>query len=172
MKRERVLVRATLALSCMLTIPSIFIGTQAGIVAPAVVGSQPSRVRKAFRPYGYFSLVGKPPKGFENFDTIQYWLKEDEQRGPDISDRTAGVNETGGAVYGYATISINRQKFVFTTKKVRGVSYKFNGRFLRDDFYDSELNLDRPVLVGTLSKYRRGRRVAEANLKLNYFAGT
>jgi hypothetical protein len=34
------------------------------------------------------------------------------------------------------------------------------------------MSFDRPVLVGTLGKYRDGKRVAEANIKLGYFAGT
>ena len=129
--------------------------------------------RQAFRPYGYFSLVERqPPKGFENFDTIQYWRKDQEQTGPDISERTAGVNESGGVVYKYATISITRQKFIFTTAKVKGVSYAFSGRFLRSDFVSADLDLGKPVLVGRLTKYKNGKRVAEANIRLSYFAGT
>jgi len=167
MTTKRLLLRLILALSCLLTIPALSLESQAKVSAFV-----PPLSQKAFRPYGYFSLVGKPAKGFENFDTIQYWRRADEQTGPDISQRTSGVNETGGVVYRYATISITRQKFVFTTAKVKGVSYKLTGRFLRSDFVDGEMNLERPVLVGTLSKYKNGKRVAESVVKLSYFAGT
>ena len=160
--------RATLTLSCLLTISVIAINAQAAQAAKA--GVRPTLSQKAFRPYGYFSLVGKPPRGFENFDTIQYWSSD--QSGPDISERRSGVNEAGGTVYKYAAISITRRNFVFTTRKVKGVSYKFSGRFLRSDFVFSEMDLKKPVLVGTLSKYKNGKRVAEANVKLSYFAGT
>ncbi|HEX9918475.1 MAG TPA: hypothetical protein VGA87_04865 [Pyrinomonadaceae bacterium] len=163
------MIRVVLSLGCLLPI------SVAPAAARAVVvrgGGGPLIAQKNFRPYGYFSLVGKPPKGFENFDTIQYWHARDEGTGPDISSRTSGVNETGGVVYGYATISVTRQTFVFTTKAVRGVSYKFSGRFLRSDFVGAEMNFARPVLVGTLGKYRNGKRVATANVKLGYFAGT
>lgn len=166
--RHRV-VRVVLSLSCLLSLAAIFVDAREAGVAR---GRRSLPARQAFRPYGYFSLVGKPPKGFENFDTIQYWRKEDEQTGEDVSQRTAGVNETGGVVYRYATISVTRQRFVFTTKSVRGVSYKFSGRFLRSDFVGSDMNFERPVLVGTLGKYRNGKRVAEANVRLGYFAGT
>ncbi|HEX8140961.1 MAG TPA: hypothetical protein VF553_00075 [Pyrinomonadaceae bacterium] len=128
--------------------------------------------QRAFRPYGYYSLVGKHPRGFENFDTIQYWQKRDEQSGPDISERLSGVIADESTHYRYATINITRQRFVFTTKRVKGVSYSFAGRFLRTDFVNAELDFDKPVLVGTLSKYRNGKKVAEANVKLSYFAGT
>lgn len=162
------IIRVALWLSCLPSISACFIIAQAHGFAPA----RSLHVQRAFRPYGYFSLVGKPPAGFENFDTIQYWRREDEQTGADVSSRTTGLNETGGVVYRYATISITRQKFVFTTRSVRGVSYKFSGRFLRSDFVGSEMSFERPVLVGTLDKYRNGKRVAGANIKLSYFAGT
>lgn len=134
--------------------------------------ASPLFTQRAFRPYGYYSLVGPHPKGFENFDTIQYWRREDEQTGPDISERLSGVNERGGVRYRYSTISINRQRFVFTTVKVRGTSYSFAGRFLRTDFVNSDLDFDKPVLEGRLIKYRNGKRVAGANVRFSYFAGT
>jgi hypothetical protein len=129
-------------------------------------------VQKPFRPYGYYSLVGAHPRGFENFDTIQYWRKEDEQSGPDISERLSGVTADNGVHYRYRTININRRSFVFTTRAVKGTSYSFTGRFLRTDFINTELNFDKPVLVGTLTKHRRGKKVAEAKVRLSYFAGT
>lgn len=165
---KQFMIRIGLSLGCLLSFSIMFVDVRAGVVTV----SRSPLVQKAFRPYGYFSLVGKHPKGFDNFDTIQYWRKEDEQTGPDISQRTAGVNESGGVVYPYATVSVTRQKFVFTTRIVRGVSYKFSGRFSRNDFVGSDMAFEKPVLVGTLGKYRNGRRVAEANVKLSYFAGT
>jgi hypothetical protein len=136
------------------------------LIASRAVGQTP------FRPYGYYSLVGAHPKGLEDFDTIQYWRKEDEQSGPDISERLSGVNERGGTRYRYSTISINRRRFVFTTVKVKGTSYSFAGRFLRTDFVNADMDFDKPVLAGRLVKYRNGKKVAEANVRLSYFAGT
>lgn len=171
MMTKHSMIRVVLSLVCLLPVWSARAVARGGVVVCSGGGGSPV-VQKAFRPYGYFSLVGKPPKNFENFDTIQYWQARDEQTGGDVSSRMSGVNETGGVVYRYATISITRQTFVFTTKSVRGVSYKFSGRFLRSDFVGAEMNFERPVLVGTLGKYRDGKRVATANVKLSYFAGT
>jgi hypothetical protein len=168
MSMNHFMMRGALSLCCLLSFPHTFVNARAG----ALNGGRALVVQKAFRPYGYFSLVGKPPKGFENFDTIQYWRKEDEQTGPDISERMSGVNETGGVVYAYATISITRRAFVFTTRAVGGLSYKFSGRFLRSDFVGAEMNFERPVLMGVLDKYRNGKRVARATVRLSYFAGT
>ncbi|HEX8633915.1 MAG TPA: hypothetical protein VF703_07160 [Pyrinomonadaceae bacterium] len=168
MTTKQLVIRLALLLSCLWPVSVKFVDARAGVLT----GGRPILGQKTFRPYGYFSLVGKPPAGFENFDTIQYWRKEDEQTGADISERTSGVNEIGGVVYGYATLSITRRTFVFDTKIVRGVSYKFSGRFLRSDFVGADMNLERPVLVGTLDKYRNGKRTARATVKLSYFAGT
>ncbi len=159
---------AALLTFCLLAIVASSLDTS----AKSLLAPQPPLVQKAFRPYGYYSLVGKAPKGFEKFDTIQYWRKDQEQSGPEISERLSGVNETGGVVYKYASISITRRKFVFTTAKVKGVSYRFSGRFLRTDFVNAEMDLKKPVLTGTLSRYENGKKVATANVQLSYFAGT
>lgn len=168
MTRTLSIIRLSLTIGCLLTILSVSLNARSQI-APA---STPLNIQKAFRPYGYFSLVGKHPKGLENFDTIQYWSKALEQSGPDISERLSGVTADEGVRYRYSSINITRRKFIFTTVKVKGISYSFSGRFLRTDFVNSELDFDKPVVAGTLSKYRNGRKVAGANVKLSYFAGT
>jgi hypothetical protein len=150
----------------------IMLSVSTGAGSQILSSSRPLFVQKPFRPYGYYSLVGAHPRGFENFDTIQYWRKQDEQSGPDISERLSGVTADKGVLYRYRTISINRRGFAFTTRAVKGTSYSFTGRFLRTDFVDNELDFDKPVLVGTLTKYRGGKKVAEANVRLSYFAGT
>jgi hypothetical protein len=160
---------AALLIACCLSTPGTSVVARE---ARVLRWAQPLLSQKAFRPYGYYSLVGDHPKGFKSFDTIQYWQKRDEQSGPDISERFSGVIADEGVHYRYSTISITRRQFLFTTVKVKGISYSFNGRFLRTDFVDTEINLDKPVLVGNLRKYRNGRKVAEADVKLSYFAGT
>lgn len=168
MTRKLSVIRLTLSIGCILTILAVPLKARHEIA----FSPQPLILQKAFRPYGYYSLVGTHPKGFEKFDTIQYWRKDQEQSGPDISERLAGVTADEGVLYRYATISVNRRKFVFTTVKVKGVSYSFAGRFLRTDFVNADMDFDKPVLVGTLNKYRNGRKVAGASVKLSYFAGT
>ena len=169
MTRKLFLLRTTLSIFCFLTMLYGFLAA-----APRIVSSSPPLFvqQQPFHPYGYYSLVGAHPKGFENFDMIQYWRKEDEQTGVDISERLSGVKADEGVLYRYSTISINRRRFVFTTRRVKGTSYSFSGRFLRTDFVNNDLNFDKPVLVGTLTRYRRGRKVAEAKVRLSYFAGT
>lgn len=168
MTRKLYLLRTALSIISLLATLSVSPGAGSQIIS----SSRQHFIQQPFRPYGYYSLVGAHPKGFENFDTIQYWRKEDEQSGPDISERLSGVTADEGVLYRYRTITINRRSFVFTTRAVKGTSYSFTGRFLRTDFVNTELNFDKPVLLGTLTKYRRGKKVAEAQVRLSYFAGT
>lgn len=128
------------------------------------------QTQRAFLPYGYYSIQGEAPKGFQNIDSIQYWRQDSS--GPDVSERLSGVNLVGGTRYRFAAITVNRKNFSFTTRKVNGVHYSFSGRFLRTDFLDDELTEEKAVARGTLVKYKNGIRVARANITLSYFAGT
>ncbi|HYY57933.1 MAG TPA: hypothetical protein VE842_11420 [Pyrinomonadaceae bacterium] len=168
MRLRLALVCLTLFCSCLMPMLATRAEAQSGFPN----SSSPLVIQRAFRPYGYYSLAGNHPAGFEKFDTIQYWSKEYEQSGPDISERLSGVHADGGVRYRYATISITRRRFIFKTVRVKGTSYGFSGRFLRTDFVNAELDFDKPVLVGKLTKYRNGKKAAEANVRLSYFAGT
>ena len=138
----------------------------------SVTHSDSSQQQRAFRPYGYYFIQGRVPKGFQNIDTIQYWLPRIETSGLDDSLRLAGVNLVGNTRYRFATITVNRKNFSFVTKKIKGVHYSFSGRFLRTDFLNDELKEERAVVRGTLVKYKNDTRVAQANITLSYFSGT
>lgn len=129
--------------------------------------------QRSFRPYGYYFIQGRVPKGFQNVDTIEYWLPQMETSGlNDDSRRLAGVNLVGGRRHKFATITVNRRSFSFVTKKIGGVHYSFSGRFLRTDFYNDELEEERAVARGTFVKYKNDVKVAEATVTLSYFSGT
>ena len=84
-----------------------------------------------------------------------------------------GVQLNNGTTYRFKTLSVKRDNFTFTTMTLRGISYSFAGKFLKGGVYASGiLDEDTPVLEGTLTKFRDGKKVAEANLKLVYFGGT
>ena len=142
------------------------------LLTPPLTHLNPNEQQKAFRPYGYYFIQGKKPKGFQNIDDIQYWLRSHESSGPDVSERLAGVNLVGGPRYRFATITVNRKSFLFVTRKVKGVHYSFSGRFLRTDFLNDELNEEKAVVRGTLVKYKNGVIVAQATVTLSYFSGT
>jgi len=83
------------------------------------------------------------------------------------------VQTNDGTTYRFKTLTVKRDNFTFTTVVLRRVSYSFAGKFLRGGVYGAgDLDDETPVLEGTLTKFRGGKKVAEANLKFVYFGGT
>ena len=125
--------------------------------------------RGRFDPDGSFWLKDgtTPPTEFSDFSAINLNAKR-LRRLP-----SPGVQLNNGTNYRFKTLSVKRDNFTFTTTTLRGVSYSFAGKFLKGGVYASGiLDEDTPVLEGTLTKFRDGKKVAEANLKLVYFGGT
>jgi hypothetical protein len=125
--------------------------------------------RGRFAPDGSFWLKDgtTPPTEFSDFSAINLNAKR-LRRLP-----SPGVQLNNGTTYRFKTLNVRRDNFTFTTMTLRGVSYSFAGKFLKGGVYASGiLDEDTPVLEGTLTKFRDGKKVAEANLKLVYFGGT
>ena len=122
-----------------------------------------------FDPDGSFWLKDgtTPPTEFSDFSAINLNAKR-LRRLP-----SPGVQLNNGTTYRFKTLTVKRDNFTFTTMTLRGVSYSFAGKFLKGGVYAfGILDEDTPVLEGTLTKFRGGKKVAEANLKLVYFGGT
>jgi hypothetical protein len=125
--------------------------------------------RGRFDPDGSFFLQNgsTAPTEFSEFSAINLNAKR-LRRLP-----SPGLQLNNGTTYRFKTLNVKRDNFTFTTMALRGVSYSFAGKFLKGGVYSSGiLDEDTPVLEGTLTKFRDGKKVAEANLKLVYFGGT
>jgi len=125
--------------------------------------------RGRFDPDGSFWLKDgtTPPTEFSDFSAINLNAKR-LRRLP-----SPGVQLNNGTTYRFKTLSVKRDNFTFTTMSRGGVSYSFAGKFLKGGVYAAgDLDEDTPVLEGTLTKFRDGKKIAEANLKLVYFGGT
>jgi hypothetical protein len=84
-----------------------------------------------------------------------------------------GFQLTSGKSIRFKTLSVKRDNFTFTTVTVGGISYAFSGKFLKGGIYSAgDLDDETPVLEGTLTKFRGGKKIAEAKLKFSYFGGT
>lgn len=134
------------------------------LVVPAGVSGQRS---SKFDPDGAFWIFGEPPQEFKDFSGIVLNARR-LRRLPG-----AGVDLTNGTKLRFRTLSVSRERFVFSTVALRGVSYSFSGRFLKGGIF-AAANLDdqTPVLEGVLTKLRNGKKIAEAPLKFVYFGGT
>ena len=122
-----------------------------------------------FDPDGSFWLHEStpPPTEFSDFAGINLNAKR-LRRLP-----SPGLQLINGTTYRFKTLNVKRDNFTFTTMSLRGVSYSFAGKFLKGGVYASGILDDQtPVLEGTLTKFRGGKKVAEANLKFVYFGGT
>jgi hypothetical protein len=125
--------------------------------------------RTRFDPDGSFWLKDgtTPPTEFSDFSAINLNSKRARHL------PSPGLQLINGTTFRFKTLSVKRDNFTFTTMTVRGVSYGFAGKFLKGGVYGAgDLDSETPVLEGTLTKFRNGKKVAEANLKLVYFGGT
>lgn len=135
------------------------------IAAPVFGQSKEGR----FDPDGSFWLVDgeTPPNEFADFGGINLNAKK-LRRLP-----SPGLQLINGTNYRFKVLSVKRNNFTFTTVVLRNVSYSFSGRFLKGGVYASGILDDQtPVLEGTLTKYRLGKKLAEAKLRFVYFGGT
>ena len=150
----------------MRTLRKTLIVTTLVIVASAIcVHAQKGRDR--FDPNGSFWILGDPPSGFSDFSAINLngrgvrWLP------------LSSLQLNNGRTFRFQQLVVKRERFTFTTKQIRGVSYSFVGRFLKGGvFAETVLDDQSPVLEGVLTKFVAGKKVAEANLKFSYFGGT
>lgn len=116
-----------------------------------------------------------------------FWLHESTPQPSDFSDfgginlnakrsrhlPKQGLQTMDGKTYRFKTLTVRQNNFTFTTLAISGISYSFSGKFLKGGVYSSGiLDDETPVLEGTLSKFRNGKKLAEAKLKFVYFGGT
>lgn len=120
-----------------------------------------------FNPDGAFWAIGELPNGFTDFSGI-YLNGRRLRRLP-----TQSLQLNNGKMFHYKVLTVKQDNFSFTTETLGGIYYTFSGKFLRGGvFAEQDLNDEQPVLEGTLTKYKGGKKVADAKLKFSYFGGT
>lgn len=135
------------------------------LIAVPVFSQQNKSAR--FDPDGSFWLQGAAPNNFSDFGGINLNAKRSRHL------PQPGLETNKGKLYRFKTLSVKQERFIFTTMSIAGVSYSFSGRFLKGGVYSAgDLDDETPVLEGTLTKFRGGKKLAEAKLKLVYFGGT
>jgi hypothetical protein len=142
------------------------------LAAPPAAFKALSAPLKKFDPEGQFNPIGKAPKGLEEVASID--LFRSGRNRPFTSHTHSGVATTRGVVYRFRTISASQNSLTFTTATRQGTNYRFSGRFLKGGVF-AELDStvwDQPILEGTLTKYKNGKKVAESRMTFSYFGGT
>lgn len=138
-----------------------------GLLLPGFAATGNGQRRERFDPDGSFWIKDTPPKDLENFSGINLNSKHSRRL------QVSSVDLTDGTRLSFKNLTVTRDKLVFSTVVARGYSYSFGGRFLKGGVFAATiLDQEMPVLEGTLTKWRRGKKVASAKLTFTYFGGT
>ena len=148
-----------------------FVWSFAIIVATLAVTNSNLQAAASLRPdiTGAYYFVEKPPNAFVDIDWIALLAVDASGNDIPLSGFVRLKNRHRGKFVNFFLINprLRGSILTFSTKVVRGISYKFTGEFLKlKNLQDNEI-----VLKGLLAKFRNGRRVAEFETRYSYFAG-
>src|SRR5688572_19758277 len=136
-------------------------------VAVALTASVSAPQKSRFDPSGVFWVDSEPSACFSDFSAI-YLNSRRLRRLP-----TSGLQLNDGTSFRFRTVIVKQSNFTFTTVTLKGVYYTFSGKFLKGgDFAATWQGEETPVLEGTLTNFKAGKKVADAKLKFIYFGGT
>jgi hypothetical protein len=127
-----------------------------------------------FDAFGYYYIAGEPPQGFEDINHISVFTADYEVGQNPYSVRAIPRPPTGilwtSQRYRMTRLNIGNGRISFATETARGLSYQFNGRFLvHSSFYG--LPEKAIVLEGHITKFRRGRKIAESDIRFTWYEG-
>ena len=127
----------------------------------------PEKIRPADFDGAYF-VQDKPPRGFPGFSNIALTTVTSTPNGVLEVPPAGEVNAHGR--FKIAHITINGDHISLETRTVAGVNYQFSGTLqLRNS--DDDPNTLPKWLVGQLVKLVNGKKVAEAQVRLEYMEG-
>jgi hypothetical protein len=115
-----------------------------------------------FDPYGFYTIIGKKPKEFRDFDSfsLDVYVGNSGVGTGDIYVTTAVEHENyDGRPVTFGLVTQQRLFFV-TAPFETGIEYRFDGQFLRGNVV-ADAGERKAVLRGTLTKTKKGRKIAE-----------
>lgn len=137
------------------------------LVVLGALTSASAQKKSRFDPSGAFWISGEPPADFSDFSSINLNMRQ-LRRLP-----TSGLQLNDGTSFRFRTVVVKQTNFTFTTVTLKGVYYTFSGKFLKGgDFAATWQGEETPVLEGTLTRFKAGKKVADAKMKFIYFGGT
>jgi hypothetical protein len=125
---------------------------------------------------GFYLFDGKSPVGFEGFEGFEFMevilrLSADKSHVvlAEGYNPKAQVNFKGGRVFKAQPVRFNEDQVSFETQSIRGVSYQFDGRFIKG-LNDQQQFVD-ARLKGRITKLVNGKKVAEAQMSFYQVIG-
>jgi hypothetical protein len=139
------------------------------ITPPEVSNSDADDASCEFDEEGDYVLVGESPKGFEDFDFLSivttFYNSKTEKV---IPIKPYGWIQTTKK-FSTSWLGITGKRISFITQARKGVSYKFDGKFvdeklkLKDE--NGEEYTEQVLLKGRLTKWRSGVKIAESKVR-------
>ena len=139
----------------------IVAGICGAVASPFVVARPAMQKAEAWDPEGTYFIWGKTPKAFQGFKYIDITTKTYTKSGSLKPVKPYGSVQAGRK-YKMTRIDIVGESLSFETEVVAGVSYQFNGRSI------SAPRPNGPEISGWLMKMVNGKKVAEAQVELNW----
>ncbi len=113
---------------------------------------------EVFSPSGDYHPLNRPSDESEQF--IQFDLRVRQKKGKFVArGEIRGVQ----AWYKFTSVSVTEKYLKFTTAKVSGVNYDFEGEFLKKGYG--------VTLEGTLRKFVNGKKVMEVRTPFKHYPG-
>jgi hypothetical protein len=125
---------------------------------------------------GIYYLIDDDPKGFEDFEFLRIdTVKYDEKLEKLVSIKPTGKIDAGKE-YKFSWLNVADRRISLITKSRRGVSYQFDGKFTGgiETKYkgpEGEELTDHVFLTGRLTKWRNGKKIAEAKVRFGMSHG-
>lgn len=144
------------------------------VAADVVVADSEEKVKYEFEVGGFYSIIGVVPKGFEDFEEISITITDYENASEETDYKGIPIPPEGYVQakkeFKFSRISLSNKLMAFETQTVKGINYQFSGKFIeKAPFWD--FDSETPVLEGHLVKFKKGKKVAESNVRLQWDGG-
>ena len=127
-----------------------------------------------FNPTDAYYAVDKLPKGFRDFEELSLATVDYSTANEKNDYRPTPIPPKGTLLmkknFAFKTVAVSPEFLSFETETVKGVKYRFAGRFVNEEV-ESEEYSETVVIKGRLMKYRDGRKVGETELRLAVLHG-
>ena len=131
---------------------------------------------------GDYYIVDEKPKGFEDFETLAIIDRQwDEKAEKVVSIKPEGQigiwleKQEKIKEFSYSRINITGKRLSLATQTKKGVSYQFDGKFVEQEITLEDENGEEYTvtvyLKGRLSKWRDGKKIAEAKVRFSISHG-
>ncbi len=120
---------------------------------------------------GYYGIAGEKSEMFEGFGWIEITTMNYENASEEDYEGTPIPPEGNIWIDGefkFTKLSINNRFMAFETETIKGISYKFSGKYIeKAPFW--KLDEQKSVLEGQLIKMKKGKKIAEKNISFFWY---